>query len=155
MQMKTLQKFSLLFIGVTLSILSFAQSSHHQGHHEDNKERKEKFKALKVEYITSQLDLSSEEAQQFWPVYNEFEKKLHALEKQRRKTFKASENKDLSDQEVNELIQMNFDTDQSILDLRKTYDLKFKTVLSVQKVGKLYKAEKDFRHELLRKMKHG
>lgn len=153
--MKTLRKISLLFIGVTLSMLSFAQPPHEGGPHGDNKERQEKIKALKVEYLTTQLELSPEEAQKFWPIYNEFEEKMRTLEKSRRKSLKASEGKQLTDKEVNALIQMNFDTDQDILDLRKEYDLKFKKALSVQKVGKLYKAEKDFRHELLRKMKRG
>ncbi len=153
--MKTLRKISLLLVGLTLSILSFAQPPHEGGRHEHNKERQEKFKALKVEYITTQLDLTPEEAQQFWPVYNEFEEKLHSLEKTRRKTLRANEGKELTNQQVDDLIQMNFNTDQKILDLRKEYDVKFRKVLSIQKVGKLYKAEKDFRHELLRKMKRG
>ena len=33
---------------------------------------KEKIKALKVAHITNELDLTSKEAQQFWPIYNEF-----------------------------------------------------------------------------------
>ena len=110
---------------------------------------------MKVEFITTKLELTPEEAEKFWPLYNEFESKLKALEKKRRMVLKENYNKELTDDEVNELIQMNFDTDQQILSLRRQYDVKFKKVLSVQKVGKLYVAEKEFRHELLRKMKRG
>jgi len=37
---------------------------------------KERIKAYKTAYITEQLDLSSAEAEVFWPVYNKYEKKI-------------------------------------------------------------------------------
>ena len=37
--------------------------------------KKEKMEAMRVGFITQKLDLTSEEAQKFWPVYNEFQKK--------------------------------------------------------------------------------
>ena len=33
-------------------------------------ENKEKIKALKIAYLTEKLDLSSNEAEKFWPIYN-------------------------------------------------------------------------------------
>ena len=36
-------------------------------------------KAHKIAYITQKLNLTSEEAQVFWPVHNELENKLHEL----------------------------------------------------------------------------
>ena len=33
-------------------------------------------KALKTAHITDQLDLTSAEAEKFWPIYNEFDAKL-------------------------------------------------------------------------------
>ena len=35
---------------------------------------KDKIRTLKVEFITDKLDLSSGEAEKFWPIYNAFEK---------------------------------------------------------------------------------
>lgn len=118
-----------------------------------NQERREKMKALKVEYITSKLDLSSAEAEKFWPVYNEFSKSIHGIEKARRDYLYQHKDMELSDEKVNELIQYNFDTDQKVLDLKIAYDAKFKKVLSIQKVGKLYMAEDSFKMDLLRKMR--
>ena len=120
---------------------------------EGRKEKSEKIKAMKVEFITSKLDLSSAEAEKFWPIYNEFMGKMDKIERGRRKSRKSNEGKELTDAEVNEMIKYNFDTDQELLDLRREYDAKFKNVLSIQKVGKLYLAEHQFRRELLRKMK--
>lgn len=142
-----------------LAILFYAVSGMAQPPHEMNdgskggKQNREKIKAMKVEFITSNLELTSQEAEKFWPVYNEFTAKLMELEKGRRKLMKANEDKELSDAEINKMIALNFETDQKILDLKRAYDLKFKKVLSVQKVGTLYHSEHQFKKELLRKMK--
>ena len=37
---------------------------------------KERIRAYKTAYITQELDLSSSEAEKFWPVYNEYDKKI-------------------------------------------------------------------------------
>lgn len=118
-------------------------------------ERSEKIKAMKVEFITTKLDLTVEEAQAFWPVYNEFMKKMDALEQKRRSTMRANRDKELTDKEINELIELNFDTDQAILDLKRAYDSKFKAVLPIKKVGKLYRAEEQFKHELIKRLRRG
>lgn len=132
-----------------MSSLLFAQPSSEGGF----SQRSEKIKAMKVEFITTKLELTPAEAEKFWPLYNEFTDKMQVIAKDRRKTMRANKDKELTDKEVNELIQLNFDTDQKMLDLRRAYDVKFKKVLSIQKVGKLYQAEEQFKHELLRKMK--
>ena len=50
--------FPILFL--LMASISFAQGF---------RDKKEKVKALKVAYITEQLDLTTEEAQKFWPIY--------------------------------------------------------------------------------------
>tara|TARA_R110002050_G_scaffold109799_1_gene221376 strand:+ start:109181 stop:109654 length:474 start_codon:yes stop_codon:yes gene_type:complete len=142
-----------------LAVLFYAVSGMAQPPHEmddpsmGGKQKREKIKAMKVEFITTKLDLSTDEAQKFWPVYNEFTDKLMAIEKGRRKMLKENADKELSDAEINKLIAYNFDTDQKILDLKREYNEKFKKVLSVQKVGLLYQSEHMFKRELLHKMR--
>ena len=53
---------TLFFIAITLN--TFGQ----------RKERHERIQALKVAFITEKLELTPEEAQQFWPVFNAIEK---------------------------------------------------------------------------------
>lgn len=124
-----------------------------QGPGGDFHQKSEKINALKVEFLTTKLELTPAEAEKFWPLYNEFIDKMQTIHRTRRKKMKANKGKDLSDAEVNALIAYNFDTDQKLLDLKREYDKKFKSVLPVQKVGKLYLAEEQFKRELLRKMK--
>ena len=56
-----------LFIVLTFCFSTNAQKR--KGH-------KEKIKLLKISYLTEQLDLTSLEAEKFWPVYNEHSKNI-------------------------------------------------------------------------------
>ena len=42
-------------------------------------ESRDKIKALKIAYITEQLNLTTEEAQKFWPIYNLYDKEQHTI----------------------------------------------------------------------------
>ena len=84
-----------------------------QNHRMDKK--REKIEVQKIAFITKQLDLTPEEAQKFWPVYNQFSdarKQLHEQHKKNRKNID-----DLSDSEVEQVIDNHIILDQNVLDL--------------------------------------
>lgn len=94
--------------------------------------------ALKVAFVTRQLNLTVEEAQKFWPVHNSY---MDELKKAR------VENKD------NELA-----FEEKALAIRKKYNVDFKKILnSDERANKVLKLEKDFnnmmRKELVERMK--
>lgn len=113
--------------------------------------RKEKVESMRIAFLTQKLDLTPEEAQKFWPVYNEFQKKrdeLHAKKRAERKA--AKENLDsLTDKQIEALVDAEMVFRQKNLDLEKEYHGKFKSILPIKKVAKLYKAEEQFTHRLL------
>jgi hypothetical protein len=113
--------------------------------------KKEKVEAMRIAFITQKLDLSPEEAQKFWPVYNEFQKKREELQKKHRQENKsAKDNIDsLSDKQVEALVDGEMVFRQKNLDLEKEYHSKFKSVLPIKKVARLYKAEEQFTRRLL------
>lgn len=159
MNMKVVKAMLVMVLIASTSVIYAQQrppmnADQKKEHKAQKEERMEKFKAMKVEYITSKLELTSAEAEQFWPVYNELMEKIHQLEVKRMKAAKEAKKKgELSDKEVEDMIALNFEIEQEILNLKKAYDLKFKEVLPMQKVGKLYLAEKQFKREVMRKMK--
>ena len=59
---------------------------------------------------------------------------------------------DMSDADTEKLIMAQMDKESRELDLRKEYYQKLKKVISVKKIAKLYKAERDFRGELLKQL---
>jgi hypothetical protein len=118
-------------------------------------DKKEKIQAMRVSFITQQLDLSPKEAQTFWPIYNEYQDKLEAIRETRRKDMgDAKKNLDgMSDREVETMVDNDINLRMKEAELLKTYHFKFKTVLPVKKVARLYRAEEDFKRELLKQIK--
>jgi hypothetical protein len=116
--------------------------------------KREKIKALKVAYITEQLQLTPEEAQRFWPVYNEFDQKRHALEIEiaGQPVDKRPDIALMTDAEVDQFIQEKFNREEQVLDLKREYYVKFKEVLPVKKVFRLWEAEIGFKRLLLERL---
>ncbi len=120
--------------------------------------RKEKVESMRIAFLTQKLDLSPEEAQKFWPVYNEFHKKREELHKKRKEEMKsAKQNFDsLSDKQVEKIVDDEMIFRQKNFELEKEYHSKFKSVLPIKKVAKLYHAEDMFARHLLDKIsEHG
>lgn len=67
--MKNSLKIGLVLLMVLFSTFSFAQ----------DRSKREKIKTLKVAFITERLNLSTNEAQSFWPLYNDYEEKRESL----------------------------------------------------------------------------
>ena len=113
--------------------------------------KKEKMESMRIAFLTNKLDLTPEEAQKFWPVYNEFQKKREELHKKHREEVKnVKENFDsLSDKQVEKIVDDEMSFRQKNLDLEKEYHAKFKSVLPIKKVAKLYHAEDMFARHLL------
>ncbi len=116
---------------------------------------KERIEALKISYITRALHLTPEEAQAFWPLYNEYQDKLEVLKKERRAaTFERwKKDRDLSDAEIEEALDQYLAYNRKELDLQEEYIEKFKTVLPVKKVAQLIVAEERFKLVLLEELK--
>ena len=125
------------------------------GHGPGLEERKENIEAMKIAFLTRKLDLSPEEAKKFWPVYNGFTDETKKLRKNRRENVRdAREDFDkMNDKEVEKLIDGEIVFRQQELDVMKKYHGQFKEVLPMKKVALLYKAEEDFKKELLERIK--
>ena len=146
---------SILFLFMLPAALLFSQQGPGPDGRKDDK--REKIKALKVAYITDQLQLTPEEAQRFWPVYNEFDQKRHEMEleisgqvKDKRPDIAL-----MSDEEVDRFIQQRFEREEQMLNLKKEYYIKFKQVLPVKKVFRLWEAEIGFKRILLERLQEG
>ena len=113
--------------------------------------RGEKLEALKIGFITDRLDLTPEEAKNFWPVYNRFQDELEKVRRQRRESLRNPEVdfEDMSDSEIEKMVDTEILLRQNELDIFKKYHPQFKQVLPIRKVARLYKTEEDFKRRLL------
>ena len=112
-----------------------------------------RLESAKIGLITQRLNLSSDQAQQFWPLYNELNQKKKDLKVERAKAAMDLQLSSISDERARELIGLNLDIKQRDLDLEKEYMAKFQKVLSPKQTLQLIKVEEDFRKMLLQKFR--
>ncbi len=115
----------------------------------------EKVKALKTAFITDRLDLSSSEAEKFWPIYNQYEKELHQFQVIDRLTIlnQISESggiKNMTEKDASILMQKVLDLNDKIHNAEKDKYIALKKVISSQKILMLIKTEEGFKKELFK-----
>lgn len=115
----------------------------------DPDRRDERLAQYRAEVFTRVLRLSPEEAQGFWPLYNEFLDRRDQLQQE----FKSLKQEDqMSDSEVEEHIKRYFERKQRDLDLEKDLNQKLRKVLPLRKIAKIPMAEREFREALIKKL---
>lgn len=117
-----------------------------------NPEMFEKIKAEKISFFTSKLDLTPTEAQAFWPVYNEFEKKRFDIQRQIHKFEHMSEEEfaKLTDSEIEKMTNNYIGSFEQEAVLLKDYNKQFQKILPKKKVLLMYRTENEFRSHLIR-----
>jgi len=115
-------------------------------------ERRQQIESARIAFITQKLDLTPEQAQQFWPIYNELEKKRQALRKDMRNT-RMEAGVEVTEEEASEMIVAFQDMRQKELDLEKEYSQKMLKVISATQVVKLMRAEEEFRQYVIKQLR--
>lgn len=116
-------------------------------------EMKQKIEAARIALITERLNLSPDQAEKFWPVYNEFTSERKALReefKPDKKALKAKE--EMTEAERKEFLKRGLELKQKELDLEKEYSGKMLNVISTEQMLSLRGAEKDFKRMLLERV---
>ena len=145
----------LLIIGIlsffTFTIVIAQEKS------ESTNEMFEKIKAEKISFFTEKLSLTSTEAQAFWPVYNEFEKKRFDIQRQIHEFEHMPDEKfaSLSDSEIEKMTNNYIGSFEKEALLLKEYNKQFLKVLPKKKVLMMYRTENQFRGHLIREYKRG
>ena len=114
----------------------------------DRDGHREKIKALKTAHITEGLNLSPEEAEKFWPIYNEYEQKKHRLYRQEHAEIENAEcmNEDEATEKLEELVTLE---KQDYL-LKKAFYDDLQTILSPARIILLIVVEEEFNDKLMR-----
>lgn len=119
---------------------------------------KEKLMAEKIAFLTLEVGLTPEEAQVFWPVYNQVEKEkdeaMFNVIRTYKEMSKALEEKK-NEKEVSVLLDKYLEAQKKLNEIENGVAEKYKAVLPVDKVVKLYVAEEKFRRQQIRKLHNG
>jgi len=118
-------KHILLFITLLTGSISFA---HAQENEPDPGKRAQKMQALYVAYITQQLNLTTAEAEKFWPLHNQFDGELKTIS----------------------LDLPELERQQKILDIKKRYQDRFVKILgSSSRADNFFRLDTEFRKKLV------
>lgn len=139
-------KNTLIILILILSTTAFGQ----------NKDKREKIKALKIAFITERLDLSETEAQKFWPIYNTYETEK---DRQRRIVYEKRQqiSDDMTEAEAQIILKdlIKFERDRE--GFRLNYIESLINVLPAKKIINLRTVEDEFNRKMLEeyKKRHG
>ncbi len=118
----------------------------------------ERIKAFKTAFITNALDLTSKEAQAFWPIYNEYNKTIHKVKNEKNRQLRQQARAkggidNISNNEAKVLLDEYINIDVKVLEAKKLLNTKLNGVIPPKKILKLFKAEQDFNKELLKRFR--
>lgn len=108
----------------------------------------EKINNLRIAYLSEKLKLSSEQAEKFWPVYNEFAAQRRAANEEIRIARKEIDPKNPDPKKQQALIDVSLRVKQRVLDLEKDYSSRLMRVITAEQLINLRRAEIDFREML-------
>jgi len=114
----------------------------------------EKLNAYKIGFLTKRLNLTSKEAEKFWPVYNEYQdsrSKIQAERQEINRNFNQNE-LNMSDREMTEAADRLISLEVREASLTQEFHYKVKNVLPPVKVLRLYQAENQYRLQLLKEL---
>jgi Spy/CpxP family protein refolding chaperone len=122
------------------------------------KEKKEQIKALKTSFLTTELDLTSKEAEKFWPLYNTFDDQQFELRHQKMRVFMRRMNDTaldkITEKEASVFLSQMENAEEELFLLRKKFNSSLKEVLPSIKIIKLRKSEEAFNRKLLQQYRN-
>lgn len=124
--------------------------------HTGRKGMKDKIRTLKVEFITEKLDLSSGEAESFWPIYNAFDKAYMELRHEKLKGLKDNLKEGinmLSEKEALSKLNEMTDIEDELVKLKQMFRYQLDGVISNKKILLLKIAEDGFNRRMMDRLK--
>ncbi|GAB3868973.1 hypothetical protein GCM10028824_15170 [Hymenobacter segetis] len=142
--------FRLLSLAALLLLL--APAAHAQGGlGGGRRQRLGQLENAKIAFITNRVSLTQDQAQKFWPLYNEFSTRRRELNRSGR-LLRRDVTEGMTDQQIRDNFTQSFNMRQQELNLEKEYFDKFQKVISLRQVAQLFQAERDFTKEVIKRV---
>ncbi|MET1259775.1 hypothetical protein ABV409_10545 [Flagellimonas sp. DF-77] len=115
----------------------------------------ERIRSLKIAFLTERLALTSEEAQAFWPIYNEHEKTVEALRVREKQELagRMASLMDMSDGEASKMLAKYMQLMKEKQEAQQRFVANLDGVISPKKIILLIKSEEDFKKRLLQQFR--
>jgi hypothetical protein len=115
---------------------------------------KEKLEAARVAFITNRLDLKPDQAEKFWPLYNQYNEERRVM-MDKVSSLNRESMQDISEERANEIIQKRFSMQQKLLDREKSFMDEIVKVISPQQAIKLGGVNREFTRQLYQRHRGG
>jgi hypothetical protein len=139
-----MKKMKITILLVLIAVFSMQANA-------QNPKKMEEMKAAKVAFITTKMQLTTEESKKFWPVYNKYEKEsmevkmeMRSVHKQLRAGYETMEDKQY-DVLMNKLFALKTKENE----IEKKYFNEFKKVVGIKKAALAFHAEREFYTKIL------
>lgn len=111
---------------------------------------REKLDAARVAFITNRLSLTPDQAERFWPLFNEYQKIREELMRDLRGISKKGETESVSNAEASRLIEQRFSLQQKLLNQEKEFIEKVSEALTPVQALQLNETNRDFARHIYR-----
>lgn len=155
-----MKRIAMIIVASMAAIATFAQTpqqGQQKGPRPDGKGWGERMEAEKVAFYTKYIGLTPEEAQLFWPIYNEAEKEQKAIARENREAGKAL-NQALAGKiegaDIAALTKAYVATLGKRVDNQKYFEF-YSQILPAEKVAKVFLAEEKFRRQQIQRLSEG
>ena len=114
----------------------------------------EKFSTYKIGFFTKKMNLTSQEAEKFWPVYNDYQKQKNLIQRDKImliRDFNQNEST-LNDSQLTEMGDRLIKNISDETSLAVAFHKKIRELLPPAKVLKYYQAENQYKIQLLKEL---
>jgi len=113
-----------------------------------------RMRSAKVGFITNRVELTPEQAEKFWPLYNQYMDKKEDLHMDQRKSMMEVQQDGMTDEEAVKMIAAEMKLREEDTNLDKQFIQEIQKVISPVQAFRLMQADRDFNMEVLRNFQH-
>jgi Spy/CpxP family protein refolding chaperone len=137
-----MKKVNAVVLFLLFSMVSFAQKP-------DRNYDKDKLESARVAYITNRIDLKPEQAEKFWPLYNQYQEERSKMMDEI-SSLNQKGNTSISDAEAKNVVNNRLEKQQQMLDMEKKFMKDAQEVISPSQAVKLHGINRQFTRHLYR-----
>jgi hypothetical protein len=117
-------------------------------------EARRRIEQYKIAFLTRALDLSPDQAQRFWPVYNEFNRQRDSLRREIARLRHGAEPETMKASDIRQKLDTYYQLEDQLHRLRQRYRRRLldQAVLTPRQMLRLEQALADFRRRLLERL---
>lgn len=143
---------------IAISLLMLASAGQSKADNRPESDWKQKIMSEKIAFLTVELGITPEEAQVFWPVYNQVDKERDEAMKKVFLSFRAMEEAvaaGKSEKDISKLLEEYLEALDNQGSIERNAYKAYEKVLPTEKLAKLYISEEKFRRQHIRKLHTG